>query len=289
MSRLRIRVAVTSVLGVLGLLASGCSGSSSTSAAPDPSSIGSQSSSPATPTSSTPQPPAAPEIGQCRDLKYPAISLYSNPAKATPCARPHTAYTFAVEELPNDIAFDGVEIQNDAVQKAAADLCQTSFVDFIGGDTATRALSRLTVTYFLPEQKGFGLGAHWVRCDVVALKSANSLATLPTDVKGFLDTANPLTDYGVCASAEPGAVGTKLVICSENHAYRAMEALRLGTTKAPYPGQDTTLAAGKQRCQNLISKKLGVSSGFTYGWTYPSPADWTAGQRFGYCWNKTAK
>ena len=122
-------------------------------------------------TSSTPPPdppPPAPEVGDCRNLSYADISRYSNDAKPVKCSKEHTAYTFDVEELPADVAFDGVEIQNDAVQAAAARKCKSTFPGFIGGDGDTRALSRLTVTYFLPNQAGFDAGAHWVRCDVVA-------------------------------------------------------------------------------------------------------------------------
>ena len=66
------------------------------------------------------------------------------------------------------IAFDGVEIQNDAVQAAAAEKCGRRSPDSSAATVTTRALARLTVTYFLPNQTGFDAGAHWVRCDVVA-------------------------------------------------------------------------------------------------------------------------
>jgi hypothetical protein len=232
-------------------------------------------------------PPPAPKVGECREVTYSDISLYSNQTPTRPCSRPHTAYTFAVAQLPDDVAFDGVPIENDAVQGAAADACQQSFASFIGGDTAERALTRLTVTYFVPKQAGFDAGAHWVRCDIVALKSATSLEPLPHRLDGFLES-DGASDYDVCSRGDPSTSSSTLVICSQDHTYRAVAALRLGGTKAPYPGEQAALDDGKRRCSEAIADLLGASGGFTYSWTYPSMSDWSAGQRFGYCWNQTS-
>lgn len=237
-------------------------------------------------TTTTPpkRPPSPPDLGECRSLSFADISLYSNASKARECSDEHTAYTFSVKQLPSDVAFEGVEIQNDAVQTAAAGACTAAFVKFIGGGAADRARSRLTVTYFLPDQKGFDLGAHWVRCDVVALRTASSLADLPRDIENYLDSDDAASDYGLCSRGDPATADAELVMCSQEHTYRAVAALRLGEVKAPYPGEDETLAGGKQRCEELISQDLGVSGGFTYVWTYPSTEEWDAGARFGFCW-----
>jgi hypothetical protein len=232
-------------------------------------------------------PPAAPTVGECRKLSYAEISLYSNESKTLPCSKPHTALTFAVEQLPDDIAFEGVKIENDAVQGAAADACQQAYVAYIGGDTASRALTRLTVTYFVPKQPGFDAGAHWVRCDIVALESDSALADLPRKLEGFLDGGDP-GDYDVCSRGDPARNDSALVMCAQDHTYRAVAAIRLGETKAPYPGEQAARGRGQQDCKPLIGDLLGVSGGFTYSWTYPSASDWSAGQRFGYCWNETA-
>jgi hypothetical protein len=230
-------------------------------------------------------PPTAPDVAECRALTYRDISGFFDDTKTTSCSASHTAYTFAVVQLPNSVAFDGVKIQNDAVQTAAADRCRSAFKKFIGGNDETRALARLTVTYFLPRQIGFDRGAHWVRCDVVALQSARTLGALPDRLQGFLDSSGALATYGVCSRADPGS--SPLVMCSQPHAYRALAALRLGGDGAPYPGQQATVDLGTQRCKTLVAQQLGVKGGFTYSWTYPSTADWAAGQRFGYCWNQT--
>ncbi len=232
--------------------------------------------------------PPQPRVGECRNLGYAEISLFSDTTRTTPCAKKHTAYTFAVKKLPRDIAFTGVAIENDAVQNFAGESCRTAFARFIGGDAAERALSRLTVTYFVPNQRHFDLGARWVRCDVVALQSANVLADLPRQkLRGILNDHGALDRFGVCSTTEPGSAGFKLVMCSQDHAYRALAALRLGGSDAPYPGEQVTRIDGRQRCKHVVDDVLRPGGGYTFGWTYPSPSDWQAGQRFGYCWHKT--
>jgi hypothetical protein len=231
-------------------------------------------------------PPPAPRVGACRNLAYSDISRFSNDSPTISCRKPHTSYTFGVKRLPQDIAFGGVQIGNDSVQNYAATACQKSFAHFIGGDPAAQALSRLTVTYFVPSQADFDLGAHWVRCDVIALQTANVLAPLPRAARGLLSNPDALARYGVCSNGEPGSAAVHLVMCSQTHAFRAVEALRLGDPNARYPAEAVVRSGGEQRCRAYLDQLLGPK-GYTYAWTYPSPQDWRAGQRFGYCWHKT--
>ncbi len=234
-----------------------------------------------------PNPPAAPKAGACRRLAYRDISHYSNAASPVPCSSRHTAYTFAIKQLPRNVV-PGVSIGNKSIQQAAATTCRNSFRVFIGGDPAQRALSRLTVTYFLPDQRGFDLGARWIRCDVIALQGPNALGPLPPgNPHDLLNRSTALHSYGVCAAGDPGAAGSRLLMCTQPHAYRAVVALRLGTDKQRYPGLKVTRDAGQQRCRSYLSNTLGLLGGYTFAWTYPTVNDWRSGQRFGYCWRKT--
>lgn len=242
----------------------------------------------ASPTPTQPNPPPAPRVGVCRRLAYRDISHYSNAAKPVPCSSRHTAFTFAVKRLPRNVV-PGVSIGNKSIQQAAATACRNSFRTFVGGDPAQRALSRLTVTYFLPDQHGFDLGARWVRCDVIALQGPSALGPLPPgSPRGLLDRPATLGSYGVCAMGDPGAAGSRLVMCTQPHAYRAVVALRLGTDTQRYPGLAVTRAGGQKRCQNYLSNTLGLLGGYTFAWTYPTVDDWRSGQRFGFCWKKTS-
>jgi putative regulator of septum formation len=279
----RLRFAAACAGSALALALTSCGGGATT---PEAKGTGADPTTKATSTRTVVAPPA-PSVGECRDLSYSDISLYSDESKPQTCSKPHTAFTFAVEQLPDDVAFDGVKIENDAVQGAAANSCQNAYVAYIGGGTEDRALTRLTVTYFVPKQAGFDAGAHWVRCDIVALQSDNSLAELPSKLEGFLDSGKT-GDYDVCSRGDPSESGSMLVMCTQDHTYRAVAAIRLGDSHASYPGEQATLVQGKQNCRQTVSDLLGVSGGFTFSWTYPSSSDWSAGQRFGYCWNQTS-
>lgn len=274
----------------LAVLTVACSLPSTPKAGSDPTKGSHRSTGPgATGGTTNPSAPEPPAVGECRNLGYGDISVFTDDTSPVACANRHTAYTFDVKDLPEDIAFTGVQVENDAVQGFAGDSCRTSFARFIGGDSADRALSRLTVTYFVPDQRHFDLGAHWVRCDVIALKSANVLAELPRRLGGILDGKTSPARFGVCSRAEPGTTpGAALVMCSEDHSYRALAALRLGGTDAPYPGEQIAKVDGRQRCEDFVDEALGPGGGYTYTWTYPLPSDWQTGQRFGYCWLKTA-
>ena len=285
----RAAPAVTALVVAALTLTAGCSGKALDAGAADPAQH------PTTPTRSTPQTQAPPPVdpppseGACRRLTYDAIGHYTNAAAVVSCGSPHNAYTFAVRRLPAGVDVTGVSIGNRSVQEAAAQGCQDAYAGFIGGDGAQRALTRLSVTYFLPVQVQFNRGAHWVRCDVVALAASARLTDLPGgDLDGYLDKPVALRRYGVCSAGPPGESSSALVICTEEHTYRALTALRLGTDAGRYPGETVTRARGQQRCADYIAEKLGPGGGYTYGWTYPTPADWQAGQRFGYCWSKTS-
>lgn len=285
-SKMSTATLICVVLSVLALVG-GCSPSSSTSAASGSETTNARE----RPTKSTKPvepPPPPPDTSTCRALKFGDVNRYSNTTAPTSCQRPHTAYTFAVTTLPEDIAFEGVAIKNDAVQTAAASSCRAKFTSYVGGDAATRALVRLTATYFLPDQAGFDRGAHWVRCDIIALQGEKILAELPPELKDALDDPDVVSDYGLCSGGEPGTPESVMVTCNQPHAFRAIAALRLGDTEDPYPGEGVTKDDGQQRCEDLIKSEVEQGNGYTFSWTYPTAADWQAGQRFGYCWTKSA-
>lgn len=279
-------------LAFVAVATAGCSvgkssGQTTTSTDETTSKAPSSGSSPSVRPTPTHDPAPRPKIGECRQLTFGAMGRYTNDGATTSCESSHTSLTFAVKDLPKDVAFDGVDIGNDAVQEKASLLCRADFARYVGGSAETRALSRLSVTYFLPTQQDFDAGSRWVRCDVIALQSPQVLAPLPNPVKDFNTTGTALDDYGVCSRGEPGSSGTLLVMCDQDHTYRALTALRLGSDSAGYPGEEVVGTDGQKRCDNFISDALGLGGGYTYAWTYPSMDDWRNGQRFGFCWNET--
>jgi hypothetical protein len=283
-----IKVAAGLSLGILVLVA-GCTPAPKESASSDQTtSTTSGETTKKTPSLPPSALPPAPEADTCRELRFVDIGRYSNATPTTSCARRHTGLTFAVTRLSPDIAFDGVRIKNDAIQQQAGEACRTAFEAYVGGDAATRALVRLTATYFLPTQDAYDAGARWVRCDIIALQAERILADLPMELEGFLDDDAAVAAYGLCSTGEPGATDSKQVTCDQPHTYRAIAALPLGTMDDSYPGETRTRVVGKQRCEDLIVELLGSDGGFTFGWTFPTTQDWNAGQRFGYCWNKAS-
>jgi hypothetical protein len=282
-------VAAIAAAALVGSLAAGCSGTGSGSGSPTTPTGGSTTSASTDPATTTtpPEPAKAPATDTCRRLDYSAISRYSNGDATVPCTSPHTAYTFAVKMIPAEVSVRGVSIGNKSIQDAASSSCRDAFAGFIGGTPSVRALSRLSVTYFLPEQRDFNLGAHWVRCDVVALKTFNQLAALPHKISGLLDDPAALKTYGLCSTGDPSASSSRLVMCAEKHAYRAKAAIRLGAESAPYPGQSVAGPGGQRRCMTYLQDLLHRTGGFTFGWTYPTANDWAAGHRFGYCYLKS--
>ncbi len=232
-------------------------------------------------------PAPAPRSDTCHELTFGQIGRYANSSAPVPCTKPHTSYTFAVQQLPSEVAFKGVDIGNDAVQEKASLQCRSAYASYVGGSAAVRSLSRLSVTYFLPSQPDFDKGARWVRCDVIGLQSSRVLADLPVELKGFNTRDTALDEFGLCSQGDPGTTGTMLVMCSQDHTFRALSALRLGADGDAYPGESVAMTDGQKRCDKLVSDTLGVGGGYSYAWTYPSADDWANGQRFGFCWNKT--
>ncbi|MDQ3095815.1 MAG: septum formation family protein [Actinomycetota bacterium] len=281
------KVAAGLSLGVLVLVA-GCTPAAKQAASSDPTSGATSSG----PTKKKPSPLPSflptPDADTCRELRFVDIGRYSNATPTTSCAGRHTGFTFEVTRLPPDIAFEGVQIKNDAIQQQAGQACRDAFETYVGGDAAARARVRLTVTYFLPDQDTFDAGARWVRCDIIALQADQILADLPMELEGLLDDDAAVDDYGLCSTGQPGAIDSKQVTCDQPHTYRAIAALRLGAMADSYPGETETRVVGKQRCEDLIVDLLGSDGGFTHSWTFPTPEDWNAGQRFGYCWNKAS-
>jgi hypothetical protein len=239
------------------------------------------------PSSTTPtvRPAPAPAAGVCRRLSFRAIGRFSNASRGVACgSSTYTAYTYAVKPLPRRLSGP---IDSDAVQNAAKVSCVRSFARFIGGSPAVRTMSRLSPTYFLPTAVQFAAGTRWVRCDVIALQTDHRLAPLPPRVKHLLDDSAEAARFALCARGAPGSAGTKLVMCTQPHTYRAVGAIRLGGPDVPRP-TISQLATPKAKCRQTVASLLGVNGGFSFVFTYPGVREWNAGQRFGLCWDRSA-
>jgi hypothetical protein len=154
---------------------------------------------------------------------------------------------------------------------------------FVGGDQGDLRRSRLQVVWFAPTAREIADGARWMRCDVLALGHADDLMKLPPiQMRGVLDRATGAETFGLCGTAAPGARGFERVACGLPHSWAAISTIPISQAKR-YPGVDQVRAAGDEACKNQVNARTAELK-FAYGWEWPTPTQWKAGQHFGYCW-----
>jgi hypothetical protein len=282
-----IRTAVP--LLAAAVLAAGCSGGTPTSA---PASGGSSPSSPSpsavVSASPSPRPrvvPPAPRKAACYRLTSAQLTRPTNDSRPVPCSRAYTARTVHVGRLDTVVAGHSVAVDSDVVQRQLADTCRRELASYVGGSTSTRRLSRLNVAWFSPTLAQSDRGADWFRCDVVAFSRGDALLDLPPPhrLKGLLGRAGALDAYGLCGTAAPATRGFQRVVCGRPHAWRAISTIDLAGGRK-YPGAARVRRAGDAGCKDAARSRADDTLRFSYGWEWPTAAQWAAGQHFGYCW-----
>lgn len=282
-----VAVAAT-VLGVAGCtVEDGSPPSTGSEAAGSPSPATTAAPSPRSPSGATtgadlPEPP---RDGACYRLDFEAATEPTNDSSPVPCEGPHTAQTYHVGRL--DTVVDGhlLAVDSRRAQRQVARTCPRVLARHLGGSAETRALSRLEAIWFSPTIEESDRGASWFRCDVVAVAGSGELAPLPPPrrLRGLLDDPAALDRVGLCGTAAPDARGFERVICSRRHAWRATSTIPIADEGA-YPGVEAVREAGESTCRNRVREASGSPERFSYGWEWPTRAQWRAGQRFGYCW-----
>ena len=261
------------VLALVVVVLAGCS-SEDPQAAPEPS--------PSLSASSAPPPPPTPKVGECHALSVVEATDPVDPSPPVPCRRRHTSVTVKVGKL--QLVADGHELAVDSrtVRRQIADACPASPGAFVGGDQTTQRLSRFEVVWFSPSLEQADAGANWYRCDVVAVRSEGKLAPLPPRLKGVLDQKGALDRYGTCGSAAPDAGGFERVVCSDKHAWRAVDVVDL-PADTQYLAKDAA-ARGDSTCEDVAAQRANGSLKYTWSFEWPTRTQWAEGQRYGYCW-----
>lgn len=271
-----LQLLLATVLGSLVL--AGCS--SSDPAADEPSATPS---SPSASTSSVAEEkPEAPRLGACYDLSIRQAAQTASTEEPVPCTQRHTMKTLHVGKLgaegkvrPN--------VENPAVRDRLTRTCNRELAQFVGGDPATRRLSRLQVVWFAPTQDELAQGADWVRCDVLAFSRSNDLMALPAlKLRGVLDRPVGLDTFGLCGTAAPGDRAFERVACSLRHSWAAISTIPIAGG-ARYPGTAKVRAAGDEACKDQVNGRTSELK-FEYGWEWPTADQWKAGQHYGFCW-----
>ena len=270
------RAAALLVPAVL-VVAAGCSSADSaddSDTAPEPS--------PRASATSAPPAPAAPAVGSCHDLTVAQATDPVDPGGEVPCARPHTSVTFKVGEIAPVVDGHLLAIDSESVRTQIADSCPDSPGAFVGGDRTTQRLSRFEVVWFSPSLEDADAGANWYRCDVVALRSEGNLLPLPRRLKGVLDQEGALDRFGTCGTAAPDKRGFARVACSERHSWRAVDVVDL-PADARYLAKDVA-AQGDSTCKDVAAERADGALQYTWSFEWPTRAQWSTGQRYGYCW-----
>ena len=211
----RVRVLVVALLAVLVL--GGCSGLpgasdepstsvSPSASGPSESSSGSASASP----SARPGVPPAPKQAACYRLSPGQLTRPTNASGAVSCRGRHTAQTIYVGRLDTVVDGHAVAVDSATVQRQLSTVCPRKLQAYVGGSSDTRRLSRFNVVWYSPTLDQSDQGADWFRCDVIAFAGREQLAPLPgtARLRGVLDDARSLSDYGLCGTSAPGSAAS---------------------------------------------------------------------------------
>ena len=225
----------------------------------------------------------APKLGACRVLTPDDVKLPSNATKVVDCDEPHTAETFAVGEIPEELAdagYDDREIGSFAYQT-----CGKKFMAFLGADESLVMRSMVSWAWFRPSETAWDEGARWYRCDVVGGgDDSTSYVDLPTTAKGLL---LKLDDHWMVCVNGPTVNGSPKVPCSEDHTWRAVTTIKLGEPEEKYPGDRVVEVTSRDFCSKSVGAWLNYPIDYDFGWTYFHEAEWEAGNRRSVCWAKT--
>ena len=224
----------------------------------------------------------APEQGACRNLTPKDVALPSNASKVVDCSKEHTAETFAVGDLPEDLAdvdYDAPELGAFAYQT-----CSVKFQEFLGADESTVMRTIVSWAWFRPSEKAWDKGARWYRCDVVGGgENSKTYADLPPTAGGLLATS-PLDDHWMVCVNGPTVQGAPKVPCSDKHNWRAVTTIKVGGPDDPYPGDHVVEVTTQNYCKESVGGWLGYPPEYDYGYTWFHEGEWKAGNRRSVCW-----
>jgi hypothetical protein len=229
-----------------------------------------------------PTPPAAPRVHACYALPFAAVLSPSNDSRPLTCTTRHTSETVYVGRF--DPLVDGhlLAVDSDQVQQQIARTCQSRTGSYLRGSRETLRLSRLQSAWFSPTLAQADAGATWFRCDLVLLSGPEALAPLPGHTAGALRNPAALRRYGTCGTASPASVRFQRIGCWMPHGWRARATIPL-----PRGAGYLSRAAGRsadQACHTIESSLATNVQVLQWSFEWPTKAQWTNGQRYGYCW-----
>jgi hypothetical protein len=224
-----------------------------------------------------------PELGACRDLDADDLTVATNDSPVVDCAKPHTAQTFAIGELP---ASTGTAYDDKRHGRFVYGTCSKGFREFIGADESLAMRVQLSWAWFRPSERGWDRGARWYRCDLVGgPDGAAELVPLPDDAKGLFSDDQP--DAWLTCARGPKVAGSTKVPCTQEHDWRAVTTVKLGGPEDPYPGDRIVQVRSRDYCQASVGGWMHYPPDYQFGLTWFRADRWEAGNRRTICWAKT--
>jgi hypothetical protein len=224
------------------------------------------------------------------------------------CSEEHTTYTYAAEDLPDDLLEAMHSSQSDAadealqarIDDAVQSICALHFADLFPRLTERQVL--VNWFSFLPTELEVDAGAKWVRCDVGVYAidvstGAMELAALPENIHDLVEASYTSPgDYQYCrrapaSSSDDGPLrteGSQPSICDETARwiFDGVQSLNF-PAGASYPGRDALVDAARNAC-DAAARLRGEEQAST-GWAYfPSEETWGDGSRTADCWSRVA-
>ncbi|WP_228942574.1 MULTISPECIES: septum formation family protein [unclassified Nocardioides] len=269
--RRRPRPGPTAVLATLALTAllSACSGGAQADPEVDPAQVDAV---------------EAPELGACRVLTPDDVAQPSDATRTVDCSEPHTAQTYAVGPLPDELS--DAAYDDPRLGAFAYDTCSAQQMAFLGADESTVMRTVVAWAWFRPSEAAWDEGARWYRCDLVGgSEQSEEYVELPETAEGLL-TGRVDDRWLVCADGATVA-GSPRVPCSEPHTWRAVTTIKLGEAGDPYPGDRLSEVRSRDFCSESVGAWLGYPPTYEYGYTYFHEAEWDGGNRRSVCWART--
>ena len=214
------------------------------------------------------------------------VAAASNATRTVDCSEPHTAQTYAVGEIPAELA--DVDHHDPELDDFAYRTCSRKFQDFVGGDESLAMRTVVSWEWFRPSETAWDEGARWYRCDIVGGGDQSKVyVDLPEDAKGLLSD-RVSDEWLVCADGATVA-GSARVPCSEPHAWRAVSTIKLGEPEDDYPGDRLVEDRTRDYCDKSVGAVLDYPISYDFAYTWFREAEWEAGNRRSICWAKTER
>jgi hypothetical protein len=224
-----------------------------------------------------------PKLGACYRLSPEDTREPSNASEPVPCTAPHTAETFAIGTLPEST---GEDYDSPDHGQWIFRRCGRAFERFLSADESLTMRIQLSWAWFRPSERGWDKGARWYRCDLVGgPDDTTKYRDLPRTAKGLF-RARPPEEWLTCARGATVMDSTK-VPCSEQHDWRAVTTIKLGTPEDRYPGDRMVEVRSRDYCSDSVGAWMNYPVDYEFGYTWFREAEWQAGNRRSICWAKT--